>query len=97
MMGGKGGGVPQSFNPQIAQAMQMQAPYKVMPMQNMQMPGMRMGAPPFMMLPPTNPEIQLTQFPQAPQFPQVPQAGSPRGIYRRPAPSLPMGLMRFIR
>jgi len=86
MMGGKGGGVPQGFNPQIGQAMPMQTPYHVMPMQNMQMPGM--GGPPSMMLPPTNPEIQMPQFPQG---------GSPRGIYRRPAPALPMGLMRFIR
>jgi len=83
MMGGKGGGVPQGFNPQMGQAMQMKTPYNVMPMQNMQM-----GGPPSMMLPPTNPEIQLPQFPQG---------GSPRGIYRRPAPALPMGLMRFVR
>jgi hypothetical protein len=91
MMGGKGGGVPQGFNPQMDQAMQMQTPYNVMPMQNMQMPGMQMGGPPSMMLPPTNPEIQM------PQFPQAPQGGSPRGIYRRPAPALPMGLMGFMR
>lgn len=88
MMGGKGGGAPQAFNPQMGQAMPMQTPYNVMPMQNMQMPGMQMGGPPSMMLPPTNPEIQMPQFPQG---------GSPRGIYRRPAPALPMGLMRFIR
>lgn len=79
MMGGKGGGVPQGFNPQ---AMQKQMP--VMPMQNMQMQGLQMGGPPSMMLPPANPEIQMPLYGSAPR------------ISRRPAPMLPMGLMRFI-